>query len=632
MAGGGTQAFFSRFPDGTLRFLPFDYSRAAGTWFCNTRRRIDQGGVLITAAIALADCADWTPNRILGSTDRFQGCQQCHGSQIGLEFSADLHRYDTHYTTLAINCESCHGPGKRHVELARSGKIRENADIGMTALEPLSRDQSLQVCFQCHAVKSQLQAGYLPGKSFEKHYALKLPLVLDTIYYADGRTRTFAYQEGHLSSDCYLSGSMTCVDCHDPHTQHYRDIKGTALPGRFSDGQCLDCHPSKAEPVERHTHHPAASDGSRCVSCHMPYLQQPEVGKQIRYARSDHTIPIPRPAFDSRLGVDNACAQCHRDRPVAQLQADVEKWYGQIKPLRSTIQALVSGDSVTDAATFADRVLLPDHPDAVGVFHGLSDVLARETTPGTPELGSRAAHKTEDIGRREDLELQALALATLHLTRTDDRRAGRFITQRMTELQSRGVPVRGRWVWILKSRGDIALRSGDYQGAVAAYQRAGQLQPDDPMIPLNLGSALGRLGRVEEAYAQFQRSLELNPALLQAMLNLGTTQLQRGDLAGALAMFRSAVAMHPADPLGYANLGLALARADSATAAIPALERAVTLDPSLADAHFVLGSAYASLGRLPEAETEVRTGLEFDPKNAGAAQLLDEIQSRRKTR
>ena len=51
----------------------------------------------------------------------------------------------------------------------------------------------------------------------------------------------------------------------------------------------------------------------------------------------------------------------------------------------------------------------------------------------------------------------------------------------------------------------------------------------------------------------------------------------------------------------------------------------------VADAHFVLGSAYASLGRLREAENEVRTGLEFDPGNAGGAQLLGEIQSRRKS-
>ena len=331
MVGGGTQAAFSKFPDGTLRFLPFDYSQAEHLWFCQARPG-NRGWIPITPAIALADCDAWPPTRILGSSERFQSCQQCHGSQIEVAFDSVAQRYDTRYTTLAINCESCHGPGRRHVEIARSGKMDASADIGMRSLATLTKDQSLEVCFQCHSVKAALEPGYLPGKRLEGHFSLKLPQVLDSIYYADGRTRVFAYQEGHLSSDCYLNGSMTCVDCHDPHSQRYRDINSAPLPGRFDDGQCLDCHASKAEPLERHTRHPPSSPGSRCVSCHMPYLQESSVGGQIRYARSDHTIPIPRPAFDTRLGIENACQQCHRSRTAEQLEAQVTAWYGQIKP------------------------------------------------------------------------------------------------------------------------------------------------------------------------------------------------------------------------------------------------------------------------------------------------------------
>src|SRR5438093_5689140 len=117
MAGGGTQGFFSEFPDGTLRFLPFDFSKAEQLWFCNTLGRGNRGSVPITPAVALADCADWPPNRILGSSERFQSCQQCHGSQIEVAFDSVAKRYETRFTTLAINCESCHGPGRRHIDL-----------------------------------------------------------------------------------------------------------------------------------------------------------------------------------------------------------------------------------------------------------------------------------------------------------------------------------------------------------------------------------------------------------------------------------------------------------------------------------------------------------------------------------
>ncbi len=207
MAGGGTQAFFSRFPDGTVRFLPFDYSRAEQRWFCNTLGRANRGSVPITPAVALADCADWPPYRILGSSERFQSCQQCHGSQVEVAFDTSSRRYETRFTTLAINCESCHGPGRRHVELARAGRIGAGVDIGMRSLATLTKDQSLQICFQCHAVKTPLEPGY---------FALKLPLLVDTLYFPDGRIRAFAYQEGHLSSDCYLNGSMTCAGASHP--------------------------------------------------------------------------------------------------------------------------------------------------------------------------------------------------------------------------------------------------------------------------------------------------------------------------------------------------------------------------------------------------------------------------------
>ena len=340
--------------------LPFDYSRTEGLFFCNTLGRADRGWVPITPDMALADCGDWPPRRVLGNTDRYQSCQQCHGSQIEVAFDTTTRRYETRFTTLAINCESCHGPGRRHVELARSTGAE---DVGMRSLATLAKDQSVEVCFQCHAAKTALKPGYLPGKSPSTHFALKLPLLLDTIYHADGRTRSFGYQEGHLASDCYLNGSMTCVDCHDPHSQRYRDVNGSPLSGRFDDGQCLGCHASKAESPERHTHHPAASIGSRCVSCHMPYLQQPNVGRRIRYARSDHAIAIPRPVFDSQVGIEGACRQCHQDQSVEQLDTQVRTWYGELKPHPPAVSAAVAARSLSDPEAAARVILSPPSPD-----------------------------------------------------------------------------------------------------------------------------------------------------------------------------------------------------------------------------------------------------------------------------
>src|SRR3989441_2804093 len=234
--------------------------------------------------MTLAECGDWPPTRVLGDVPRFANCQGCHGSQIHTLYNPTARRYESRFTTLAINCESCHGPGRRHVERTSAGQRLVSADIGMEALATFDKDRSLAVCFRCHALKDNLAPGYLPGMPFDDYYALGFPQLGDRPLHPDGRVRTFAYQETQRYSDCSANGSMRCTDCHDPHSQSYRDVNGTPLQGRTSNGQCTGCHASKGDRLASHTHHPPGSPGSSCVACHMPYLQHPEVGRALRYA------------------------------------------------------------------------------------------------------------------------------------------------------------------------------------------------------------------------------------------------------------------------------------------------------------------------------------------------------------
>jgi tetratricopeptide (TPR) repeat protein len=626
MAGGGTQAFFSRFPDGTVRFLPFDFSRAFQGWVCNTNRRVNRGLVPITPALSLADCGDWPPMRVLGSDERFESCQQCHGSQIQLEYDTTAKHYVTRYTTLAINCESCHGPGRRHVDAMRSGRGAAGADIGMRALGVLAKDQSLNVCFQCHAVKATLHADYLPGSGLERHFALKFPGLVDTLYFADGRTRGFAYQEGHLSSDCYLNGSMTCVDCHDPHSQHYRDLSGTPLPGRFDDRQCLDCHPSKAERVDRHTHHRATSPGSRCTACHMPYLQEPSVGPRVRYARSDHTISIPRPLYDSRLGIEDGCAQCHAGMAPERLQAQVSTWYGEFKPQPRALAAAVRADSLTDRLAAARVALADSGHDPVAAFAALGAFFLRYLHPDMPDLEGEIVRRLETLTGADDLDVRALALACLHLARGSDPAVRRFLARRLRDVDSAGVLMRDRWAWTLRARGSASLQSGDYEEARASYAKALEIEPEDAAALRGLGIAYTRLGNYARATELLKRSLAVRPTQPQVLVELAFAAAEQGDVTAAVAMYRRALALNPWEPAAYANLGLTYLQLGEVDSAIVVLRRAVDLDPSLASANFALASAYQRSGRQRETIAALERGLEFDPTNASARQLLEALR------
>lgn len=630
MVGGGTQGFVWEAPDGTVRFLPFDFIRREGVWFCNTIGRYERGWVPITPELPLEACADWPPQRVVGTDRQFSNCQECHGSQIALQYDTLAKRYRTRYRDLRINCESCHGPGRRHVELARAGVLDSATDIGLPSLAAVDKDGSLEICFRCHALKDVLQTGYLPGKPLEDYYSLGLPALGDRPWFPDGRVRTFAYQENHRFSDCYLSGSMTCVDCHDPHAQTYRDIWGRELADRFDDGQCLDCHASKADRIPQHTHHRADSPGSRCVACHMPYFQHPDLGRALRFARSDHTIAIPRPAFDAGLGLESACRQCHRNRSDRDLEEAARRFWGEIKPQPALVAALVQ---VTDSTPFGDaarRLLRPDLDHPLAQVLALARLLERYVRPDLPELDAEVVRRLEHLAQQSDLDVQALALAALHVAGGQRRSVRRFLAQTL-----RGLPpdrehrIRQRWKVAAAFLGDRYRERGQTREAVVAYQRALEVVPDDPAVLSNLGQAYAAAGQWSEAVRALRRSLARDPIQPSTLANLGLVLEQLGDAAGAVAVYERALALNPRDAVALVNLGNVRFRHGDLAAAAQRYREAIAVNASLAAAHFNLARVHALEGRLAEAQSEVEWGLAFEPASLDGRALLEEIRRAR---
>ena len=627
MVGGGTQGFLARFADGTLRFLPFDFIRQENQWFCNSATRTDEGWIPITPDVSLADCGDWPPIRVFGTDQRFANCQECHGSQIEISFDTATFRYDTRLVSYTINCESCHGPGRRHVEQARNGQLSRESDIGMRSLAGLSKDESLEVCFQCHALKDVLEPGYLPGKPLEQHYSLGLPQLGEQALFPDGRVRTFAYQGNHRYSACYLNGSMTCTDCHDPHSQGYRDVWGNPLPDRFDDGQCTSCHPSKAAQPELHTHHPAESAGVRCVSCHMPYLQQPDVGRQLRYARSDHSIAIPRPAADDRLGVDNACRQCHAEQPVQALQDSVESWFGDLKPAKPIVRGLERIATFPDVLTATRALLRPDagHPMAQVAAIGL--FAQRFLRPDMPLIGPQITSALWRMANSDDLDVRAVALAAIHLARGSDRRTRRRLVRALDRAGSDAAGLRARWVLALGTFGDNYGVAADWPSARAAYLKALELQSNRAGVLRNLGLASLSSGDNVTAATTLRRSLAIDPYQPFSWLNLGVALERLGDGVAAEEAYVRTLEIRPDHALAHFNLGNLLhaqGRSDEATGAY---QRAVRYDPSLYQAHLALARSFLEQGDLTGAVAAARKAARQAREDPGVGEVLRRLEA-----
>jgi len=522
MHGGGTQSFFQRQTDGTYRFLPFDFIRRENLWFVQLRR--DMTWAPISEQISLnEDLANWPPRRVLGTASEFSNCQNCHGSQITLQHDANAPAYQTHFQTLRINCESCHGPARRHLEIVSQPGWEKKSDLGLKTLATADRKESMETCHQCHASKDALQDDpYLPGARFEDYFSLKLGLLTDSPFLADGRIRSFSYQSNHEFSDCYLNGSMTCTDCHDPHSQGYRDVFGRVLEGRFDNRQCTGCHASKALASEAHSHHLPGSPGNLCVSCHMPYLQHRGVGQHLAFARSDHSIPIPRPAFDQSFGIENACQKCHRDKDLAWQQTHVDSWYGRIKPHPALVANLLRTNSPASPVEAAALYLDPAARHPMAQAAGLTRFITEQVRPGLPAPDPDLLRRLRAFTEIADLDLQAIALMALQIGYGRHPEVRSFINPWIARTKEAD-RLRRRWAIAADHLGATFGARGDLPNALACFESAAEIQPQNEVILSHLALAQFRIGQPDLAIATLRRAIAARPT--KAVLHFQLAQI-----------------------------------------------------------------------------------------------------------
>ena len=502
----------------------------------------------------------------------------------------------------------------------------------MASLGTLPTEASLAVCDACHALKTQLTDGHWTGSGdLAGYYSLGMAWLDGRPYTPDGQVASFAYQGTHRSSACYLNGAMSCTSCHEPHGQGYWDVNRRALRSPFDDAQCTACHAAKAQDPEAHTLHPPDSEGARCVSCHMPYLQHPAVGDAVPFSRADHTVSIPRPfpsAPDSPLAPVDACIQCHGDWQPEEARVAVEAGWGSIKPRRPLVAALATAPEEAPAARAEvdpgtarggtpERILRPDLYDPVAQLTLLADFAVAELRPGTP-FSQEVMEGLWGVTASRDMDVQALALAILHLAageqRTEVQRLARFL-----EPTSESDPLRRRWVASLTYLGDQWRENGRRDNALAAYRAGLELLPEQ----VYLLQAVGVLLR-EEGRPWLERAVEADPGRPLTRVALALFHQAAGNLERARSILAEATEEDPNDPLIYQVYGRVLAAGGDLAGARTALEQAAGLDWGTPDVLEDLMAVQETVGDLEAARVTARRLLAFVPGHREALRLSGE--------
>lgn len=173
-------------------------------------------------------------------------------------------------------------------------------------------------------------------------------------------------------------------------------------------------------------------------------------------------------------------------------------------------------------------------------------------------------------------------------------------------------------VW--KAQGIAQMLQG--KDALAALQRASELQPGDAEILSALGGSWAARGELRQAAACYRQALHAQPGFAQAHSNLGDVLTRLGDAAAAEATCRQALALQPGMASAHLNLGNALMAQHRVEAAIASYQQALAARPGLAEAHQALGLAFKQQGAMEPAIQSLQEAARIRPLHAGTHDQL----------
>ena len=227
-----------------------------------------------------------------------QDCLACHDEAM-TPFATNPHMAleKSPHAKVANPCESCHGPGKAHIDAG-----------GDRTLMVTFIDKNFKVyndkCLACHKKNHEI-TGYKASKHARQSLSCS---DCHNIHRSAPMTRLLPQRASNLCISCHTEqktdfskpfhhrvreGAMECNDCHEPHSGIDRRMNRSSFSGQE---MCVRCHTEKQGPfVFEH----AAVRIRGCEGCHEPHGSN-------------------NPKMLVRSTMTALCLECHSRTPVTR--------------------------------------------------------------------------------------------------------------------------------------------------------------------------------------------------------------------------------------------------------------------------------------------------------------------------
>ena len=528
-------------------------------------------------------------------------CAECHSTGVRKNYDPGTRRFSTAYAEVNVACEACHGPGSSHVAWARKEGDWQRVDGGTKGLgialderkgvtwairadtgnaqrtPPGRPAREVELCGRCHARRGQFSEDYVHGRPLGDTH--RVALLEDRLYYPDGQMRDEVYEYGSFLQSKMFHQGVTCSDCHDPHSGKLR-ASGSQV--------CLGCHATQKYETPKHHFHAAGSRGADCVGCHMPTTTY-----MVIDPRHDHSFRVPRPDLSVKLGVPNACTNCHAGRPAEWAAKQVEAWYGPA-PRGYQRYAEAFGSASIGAPGAADRLQTVARD---GDQPAIARASAIRRLGPAPSAGAREVIQASL--KDGDWLVRQAAVGALE---TSIRRSASQILAPLLDDPVRAVRMEAARALAGAPRNRLTpAQQAALDRALGEYIAAEQFNADRPESHLNLGLLYAAQGRVADAEAALRAGLTVDPRFVPAAVNLADLYRASGREGEGEQVLRETLERDPRSAPAHHALGLLLVRRKQMPEALVELEAAARLAPDSARYGYVYAVGLHGTGRPKQA-------------------------------